>query len=77
MPESESIKEEKLVRIEYETYWDIYCKGDIEAVSSTLDENIEMIDNPKDEVAHNKTEGIEFFKGQAEELIGKTEMRNR
>ncbi|MFC3416131.1 ATP-binding protein [Algoriphagus hitonicola] len=61
----------------YEIYWESYIKGDLETFASTLDENFEMIGTSESEVAHNKAEGIEFYKAQMEEIIGKAEMRNR
>ncbi|MCA1801264.1 MAG: nuclear transport factor 2 family protein, partial [Rhodothermaceae bacterium] len=61
----------------YNLYWDSYIKGDVDSFASTLDNYFEMIGTSEIEVCHNKAEGIEFFKGQAEELIGSVEMRNR
>lgn len=61
----------------YETYWDSYLNGDLETFSSTLDENYEMIGTAEGEVAHNKAEGIAFFKSQMQEMGGKAEWRNR
>ncbi len=61
----------------YHLYWDSYIKGDFETFTSTLDEEFEMIGTSESEVAHNKTEGIEFFKGQMAEVVGKADMRNR
>jgi signal transduction histidine kinase len=61
----------------YDLYWDSYQKGDVDTFAATLDDNFEMIGTSENEICHNKEEGIEFFKGQAEELIGSVEMRNR
>lgn len=61
----------------YETYWDSYRNGDLETFASTLDDNYEMIGTSEGEVAHNKAEGIAFFKSQMQEMAGKADMRNR
>jgi signal transduction histidine kinase len=61
----------------YDLYWESYQKGDVDTLASTLHDNYEMIGTTESEICHNKAEGIEFFKGQAEEVVGKAEMRNR
>jgi hypothetical protein len=61
----------------YNLYWDSYLAGDVDAFASTLDENYEMIGTSEVEIAHNKAEGIAFFKSQMQEMAGKAEMRNR
>ncbi|GMQ25460.1 hypothetical protein Aoki45_21420 [Algoriphagus sp. oki45] len=61
----------------YNVYWDSYIKGDLETFASTLDEAFELIGTSESEVAHNKSEGIEFLKAQLQEVVGKLEMRNR
>jgi len=61
----------------YHLYWDSYMNGDLENFASTLDEEFEMIGTSESEVAHNKADGIAFYKAQMEELVGKAEMRNR
>jgi hypothetical protein len=69
-------KESEALKV-YHQYWDSYIKGDIDGFSSTLDDDFEMIGTSESEVCHNKTEGIEFFKSQVHEIVGRTEMRNR
>ena len=61
----------------YDLYWDSYQAGDVEAFASTLDDNFEMIGTSESELSHSKEEGIEYYKGQVEEVIGKAEMRYR
>lgn len=61
----------------YHLYWESYIQGDLETFSSTLDEAFEMIGTSESEVAHNKSEGIAFFKAQMGEVVGKVDMRNR
>jgi ketosteroid isomerase-like protein len=61
----------------YGLYWDSYQKGDVDTFASTLHDNYEMIGTSESEICHNKAEGIDFFKGQAEEVVGKAELRNR
>jgi len=61
----------------YHLYWDSYMNGDLENFASTLDEEFEMIGTSESEVAHNKADGIAFYKAQMQELLGKAEMRNR
>ncbi|MCH6235766.1 ATP-binding protein [Cognataquiflexum rubidum] len=61
----------------YHRYWDSYSNGDLEAFASTLDEGFEMIGTSESEVCHNKDDGIEFFKAQMHEIVGRTDMRNR
>jgi len=61
----------------YDLYWDSYLAGDVDAFASTLDEKYEMIGTAEGEVAHNKAEGIAFFKSQMQEMAGKAEWRNR
>jgi signal transduction histidine kinase len=61
----------------YHLYWDSYTKGNLEAFSATLDDAFQMIGTSESEVCHNKEEGIEFYKAQLSEVVGKAEMRNR
>ena len=61
----------------YQLFWASYIRGDLESFASTLDEQFEMIGTSESEVAHNKAEGIEFYKAQMDEIVGKAEMRNR
>ncbi|TVP52254.1 MAG: hypothetical protein EA341_03460, partial [Mongoliibacter sp.] len=61
----------------YDIYWHSYLHGNLDAYASTLDEDFEMIGTSESEVAHNKMEGIVFFKAQLEEVVGKADMRNR
>ncbi len=70
-------KQELEARKLYEKYWDSYMKGDLKGFSSTLDEAFEMIGTSENEVCHNKTDGIKFYKAQMKEMAGKAEMRNR
>ncbi|MDP2043183.1 MAG: ATP-binding protein [Algoriphagus sp.] len=66
-----------LARSIYEKYWESYIQGNFEIFCSTLDEDFEMIGTSESEVAHSKSEGIEFYKAQMAEVVGKAEMRNR
>ena len=68
------IKEARKV---YNLYWDSYQGGDLDAFASTLGEHFEMIGTSESEICHSKEDGIEFYKGQLEELVGKAEMRYR
>jgi len=61
----------------YDRFWDSYQSGDIDSFASTLDENFEMIGTSESEICHSKEEGIEFYKGQLDEVVGKAEMRYR
>ena len=61
----------------YQLYWDSYTKGNLEAFSATLDDAYQMIGTSESEVCYNKEEGVEFYKAQMDELVGKAEMRNR
>ncbi|MFU8860284.1 MAG: ATP-binding protein [Cyclonatronaceae bacterium] len=70
-------KQVEKARNVYDLYWDSYQKGDVDTFASTLHDNYEMIGTSESEICHNKAKGIEFFKGQAEEVVGKAEMRNR
>ncbi|MDN3204101.1 ATP-binding protein [Algoriphagus sediminis] len=74
--DSKKNREEKALQL-YNFFWDSYIKGDLESFASTLDEEFEMIGTSESEIAHNKAEGIAFFKDQLEEVIGKADMRNR
>jgi signal transduction histidine kinase len=69
-------KESDALRI-YHQYWDSYTKGDLETFASYLDDGFEMIGTSETEICHSKSDGIEFFKAQIDEIVGKTEMRNR
>ncbi|SDA87499.1 His Kinase A (phospho-acceptor) domain-containing protein [Algoriphagus alkaliphilus] len=66
-----------LARSIYELYWETYIRGDLKTFASTLDEDFEMIGTSESEVAQSKAEGIEFYKAQMAEVVGKVEMRNR
>jgi len=61
----------------YDLFWDSYMKGDVDTFATTLDDTFEMIGTSESERCHTKAEGIEFFKGQTEEVVGKADMRNR
>jgi signal transduction histidine kinase len=61
----------------YQLYWDSYTKGDLEVFASTLDDAFQMIGTSESEICHSKEEGIEFYKVQMNEVVGKVEMRNR
>jgi signal transduction histidine kinase len=61
----------------YDLFWDSYQAGDLDTFASTLDENFEMIGTSESEICHSKEDGINFYKGQLKELIGKAEMRHR
>jgi hypothetical protein len=77
MSENDHIQRETAARKVYETYWESYASGDLETFASTLDETYEMIGTSETEVCHTKADGIDFLKGQIEEVVGKVEMRNR
>ena len=64
-------------RTVYDLFWDSYQKGDVGSFATTLDDHFEMIGTSETERCHSKAEGIEFFKSQTEEVVGKAEMRNR
>jgi len=74
--DSKKNREEKARQL-YNFYWESYIKGDLESFSSTLDEEYEMIGTSESQIAHNKAEGIAFFKAQLQEVVGKADMRNR
>ena len=61
----------------YKLYWEGYLCGDLEAFSLHIDEDFEMIGTSEPEVCHSKNDGIDFFKAQMHEIVGRTEMRNR
>jgi signal transduction histidine kinase len=42
-----------------------------------MDDAFEMIGTSEFEFCHSKADGIEFYKAQIQEVVGKTEMRNR
>jgi hypothetical protein len=77
MSEYDRIQRETAARKVYETYWESYANGDLETFASTLDETYEMIGTSETEVCHTKADGINFLKGQIEEIVGKAELRNR
>jgi hypothetical protein len=61
----------------YHLYWESYFTGNLEGFTSTLSETFQMIGTSEYEVAHNKSDGISFYKIQMQEVVGKVEMRNR
>jgi signal transduction histidine kinase len=61
----------------YHQYWDCYSNGDLEGFAAMLDEDFELIGTSETEVAHSKAEGIEFYKAQMQETVGKVDNRNR
>lgn len=61
----------------YDLYWDSYQTGNIDAYAATLDDNFEMIGTSESEICHSKEDGIAFYQGQLEEVVGKGEMRYR
>jgi DNA helicase HerA-like ATPase len=61
----------------YELYWGSYTSGDLETFAPTLDDNYEMIGTSESQICHSKAAGIEFYKVQMNEVVGKTAMRNR
>ncbi|RPA68676.1 hypothetical protein EF405_08860 [Cyclobacteriaceae bacterium YHN15] len=61
----------------YELYRGSFTSGDLETFAPTLDDNYEMIGTSESQICHSKAAGIEFYKAQMNEVVGKTEMRNR
>jgi len=61
----------------YDLYWESYLNGDEKAFTSTLDDAFEMIGTSETEIAHGKSEGLEFFNAQVREIGGKATLRNR
>ncbi|NBC05256.1 MAG: hypothetical protein GVY20_16350, partial [Bacteroidetes bacterium] len=53
----------------YDLFWDSYQAGNIDAFASTIDDNFEMIGTSESEICHSKEEGIEFYKGQLDEVV--------
>jgi hypothetical protein len=76
MKNHHNIRESEGLKI-YELYWESFTKGDLETFASTIDDLFEMIGTSESEVWHSKGDGIEFFKSQTNEIVGRTEMRNR
>ncbi len=70
-------KRETAARQVYDLYWDSYLNGNGQAFASTLDDAFEMIGTSETEIAHGKSEGLEFFNAQMHEIGGKASLRNR
>ncbi|MCS4435252.1 ATP-binding protein [Aquiflexum gelatinilyticum] len=76
MKKSNKDRESEVLKV-YNLYWDSYLNGYLETFASTMDDAFEMIGTSESEVCHSKEDGIEFYKAQIQEVVGKTEMRNR
>ena len=76
MKKSNKDQESEVLKV-YNLYWDSYLNGYLETFASTMDDAFEMIGTSESEVCHSKEDGIEFYKAQIQEVVGKTEMRNR
>ena len=61
----------------YHKYWDAYLSGKIRTMSSLMDENIRVIGSGQGEVFKNKKETVKYYKATADQVAGKSEMRNR
>ena len=61
----------------YHKYWDAYLNGNMRIMSSLMDENIQMIGSGNGEVFKNKKETVKYYKETADQVSGKSEIRNR
>jgi ketosteroid isomerase-like protein len=71
-------KEEESEILEvYKTYFDSYAKGDVNALSSLIDEHYIQIGSAESEVFFNKQDAMQFINETIGQVAGKTEIRNR
>jgi hypothetical protein len=61
----------------YKTYFDSYTKGDINTLSSLIDEHYIQIGSAGSEVFFNKQDAMQFIHDTIDQVAGKTEIRNR
>ena len=61
----------------YHKYWDAYLNGNMRIMSSLMDENIQMIGSGMGEVFRNKKETVKYYKATADQVSGKSEVRNK
>ncbi len=61
----------------YHKYWDAYLNGNMRVMSSLMDENIQMIGSGMGEVFRNKKETVKYYKATADQVSGKSEVRNK
>jgi len=70
-------KLEKEVIKTYEAYFDNYIKGNVEAITSILDDDYNQIGSAESEVFFNKKDAVKFLYDTIDQVAGKTEIRNR
>src|SRR4029078_6670947 len=61
----------------YKKYFESYAKGDINALSSLIDDHYIQIGSAESEVFCNKRDAMQFINDTIDQIAGKTEIRNR
>ena len=61
----------------YNKYWDAYLNGNMRIMSSLMDENYQVIGSGMGEVFKNKKDAVKYYTATADQVTGKSEMRNR
>src|SRR4249919_2154865 len=61
----------------YKTFFESYTTGDVNALSSLIDEHYIQIGSAESEVFFNKQDAMQFINDTIGQVAGKTEMRNR
>ncbi|MEQ1798615.1 MAG: ATP-binding protein [Lacibacter sp.] len=70
-------KLEKEILLIYNSYWDYYIKGNVEAMHPLLADKYTQVGSAESEVFSNKKEAVQFLYDTIDQVAGKLEMRNR
>ena len=61
----------------YEAFWDSYLIGDMKTMASFLADDFKVIGSTEGEIFYNKKETMKYYEATADQIAGKTELRNR
>ena len=70
-------QQETEILLVYNSYWDNYIKGNVEAMQSLLDNDYTQIGSAEGEVFFNKKDAVQFVYDTIDQVAGKRQMRNR
>ena len=61
----------------YNTYWGAYLSGDMKTFASMLDDDCYIFGSSENEAFKTKKAALKFYKTTADQIAGKSELRNR
>ena len=61
----------------YHAYWDAYLGGDMQTMSSCMDEACQIIGSGKGETFDDRAAALAYYRSTADQIVNKAEMRDR